>query len=66
MIPNIGAMIGGYIIFRCIEVANRSKTQFNSDGGRVFVLVMAWIGVAVTGFLTLDLLITGSSPGVIR
>lgn len=55
MIPTIGVMIGGYIMFRCIELACRSKSNFANSGVRAVVIVLAVIGVLITGFLTIDL-----------
>ena len=64
MIPTIGVMIGGYIIFRCIELACRSEASFANRGARVTVIVLGIIGVLVTGFLTIDLALSGSSTGL--
>jgi hypothetical protein len=61
MIPTIGIMIGGYIIFRCIELACRSESQFASKNARSAVIVFAVIGVLVTGFLALNLMLSGNS-----
>jgi hypothetical protein len=62
MIPNIGVMIGGYIIFRCIEALCRHASQFASPGARVIVQIAAVLGILATGFLTLDLMLgSGSS-----
>ena len=60
MIPTIGIMIGGYIIFRCIEIACRSKSSFASDGARTAVVVAAIIGIAATACLTMSLLFPSS------
>lgn len=64
VIPNIGIMIGGYIIFRCIEALCRADSQFSSEWGRKTVVVFAVIGILVTGFLTVDLAMTGSSQSL--
>ena len=61
MIPNIGIMIGGYIIFRCIELSCRAESHFASKGARTAVTILAILGVVVTAFLTLNLVATGSS-----
>ena len=61
MIPTIGIMIGGYIIFRCVEISCRAQSQFANGAARVTVIIAAMIGVLVTGFLTLDLIFSGSS-----
>ena len=62
MIPTIGAMIGGYIIFRCLEALCRNVSQFGSRGEQKFIQVMAVIGIIVTGLLTATLLSSGSEP----
>jgi hypothetical protein len=66
MIPTIGAMIGGYIIFRCLEIACRAKSSFASDGARTVVVVAAALGILVTGFLTVNLRLSfsGLAPGL--
>jgi hypothetical protein len=64
MIPNIGMMIGGYIIFRCIELSCRAESHFAGPGARAAVVILATLGVLVTGFLTIDLAMTGSSQGL--
>lgn len=64
MIPTIGIMIGGYIIFRCIEISCRAQSQFASGAARVTVIILAMIGVVVTGFLTLDLVFSGTSQTI--
>jgi len=60
MIPNIGLMIAGYIILRCIETLCRHPSHFTSTGAQTFVQAMAILVILVTGFLTLDLML-GSS-----
>lgn len=64
MIPTIGIMIGGYIIFRCIELACRAESSFAGPGARGTVIALAVIGVLVTGFLTIDLALSGHSNGL--
>ena len=64
VIPNIGIMIGGYIIFRCIELSCRAESHFANKSARGTVILLAIIGVLVTGFLTIDLAMTGSSQGL--
>jgi hypothetical protein len=49
MIPNIGIMIGGYIIFRCIELSCRAESHFAGTGARTAVVILAILGVLVTG-----------------
>jgi len=56
MVQTIGIMIGGYIIFRCIEIACRNRSQFGSRGQQIFVVVMALIGILATGPMTVDLI----------
>jgi hypothetical protein len=57
-------MIGGYIIFRCIELACRAESSFAGPGARGTVIALAVIGVLVTGFLTIDLALSGHSNGL--
>ena len=67
MIPTIGVMIGGYVIFRCLEAICRNTESFGSAGKQRFIQVMAVIGIVVSGALTLDLMLSGSSsalPGI--
>jgi hypothetical protein len=64
MIPTIGVMIGGYIIFRCLEIGCRSKASFSSDLARTIVVIAAILGILVTGFFTLDLLFTGGATSL--
>lgn len=64
MIATIGMMIGGYITFRCIEIALRAESSFASNGARVFVAILAVIGVLVTGFLTINLALSGNQTGL--
>lgn len=56
-------MVGGYIMFRCVELACRSQSQFASKNARGAVIVFAMIGVLVTGFLTLNMMMSGRSLG---
>jgi hypothetical protein len=60
MIPEIGAMIGGYIIFRCVEALCRNDNAFSSNVGRGVVQVMAVLGIVATLFLVIALINTGS------
>ena len=64
MIPNIGIMIGGYIIFRCLEIACRSNDSFFSRGARNLVLIAAVIGMVMTGFLMVDLFMSSLTSTV--
>lgn len=61
MIPNIGIMIGGYIIFRCVEIMCRADVSFGSRGQKHLVMVMGVIGILVTGFLMVDLISTSAT-----
>jgi hypothetical protein len=61
VIPNIGIMIGGYIMFRCIEALCRNDNQFSSEAGRKTVVISAVLGILVTGILTLNLIFSGNS-----
>ena len=51
MISTLGLMLGGYMIFRFVEVASRSASQFSSPRAQNVVRLMALLGVLVTGFL---------------
>ena len=62
MIPTIGTMIGGYIIFRCLEALCRNESHFGSSGEQKFIQVMAVIGILVTGYLTVNLMTSGAVP----
>ena len=65
MIPTIGLMIGGYIIFRCIEIACRALSQFASHTAQSTVRAFAVLVILITGFFMLDLLLGGvSSPAL--
>lgn len=61
MIPTIGIMIGGYICFRCVEIACRNDSQFGSKAQHVVVSVLAMIGLIVTSVLTFGLIESGAS-----
>ena len=60
MISAIGVMIGGYIIFRCIEIACRSEAQFSSAAAQTTVRVFAILCILVTALFTLDIFFGGS------
>ncbi len=64
MISTIGVMVGGYIIFRCVELSCRAESQFAGKGARTTVIILAILGVLITGFLTVDLAMTGSSQSL--
>ncbi len=64
MIAVIGLMIGGYIIFRCLEALCRNVSHFGSSGQQSFIRVMAAIGIVVTGLLILVLMMSGNSDAV--
>ena len=57
-------MVGGYIIFRCLEALCRNVSYFGSQGQQTFIRVMAAIGILVTGFLIVDPMMSGSSDVV--
>lgn len=61
MIPTMGIMIGGYIIFRCLEIACRPATAFSSREAYKVVLVAAVVGILVTGFMVVDLFMSSLS-----
>lgn len=61
MMQTIGVMIGGYIIFRCFEIACRSKSSFASDGARTAVVIAALLGILIAGGLTVGLLLSSSN-----
>jgi len=39
-------MVGGYVIFRCIDVLCRASNTFSSNTGRVVMQVFAALGIA--------------------
>lgn len=47
MIPALSAIVSAYVIFRCIEVMNRSDAHFRSEGAKVFVIVCGFITISV-------------------
>lgn len=55
MIPTIGVMMGVYIIFRCLEIACRSKSSFLHEGARAAVIIAATLGILVTGWFIVSL-----------
>jgi hypothetical protein len=66
MIPTIGLMIGGYIIFRCIEALCRNGSQFSSEGARTVVIIAAMLGILATVVMTLNLLLGSAGSGFPR
>ena len=61
MIPAIGLMIGGYIIFRRVEIICRPDSAFGSRGQMILVNVLGVIGILATGFLMFDLAMTSAT-----
>lgn len=57
MIPTIGAMIGGYIILRCVELACRAESHFSGKNARSGVQALAMLTGAITFFITAYLVI---------
>ncbi len=62
MLPDIGIMIGVYIVFRCCEVFARSESQFASRGAQVAVRLLAVLSIVITLFFVVDLFLSGSHP----
>jgi hypothetical protein len=58
MTPSIGIMVAGYVMFRCIEILCRPTTFFASRGQHILVCIVGSIGIAVTAFIALDLILT--------
>ena len=56
MIPEIGLMIGLYIITRCVSFLTRSGERKES----VLVLILAGVTIIVTIFVVIDLFSTGA------
>ncbi len=63
MITDIGVMVAGYIIFRCIEIMCRADSTFGSRGQKTAVCVVGLIGILATGVLAADLILGSSSSG---
>ena len=61
MIPEIGLMVAGYIIFRCVEVMCRPATAFGSRGQQILVCIIGWVGIVATSFLAANLLLESSA-----
>lgn len=61
MIPTIGLMIAGYIIFRCVEIMCRPQSAFASAGLKALVLILGAFGILATGLLALNLVLADSS-----
>jgi len=56
MIPEIGLMIGLYIITRCVSFLTRSGERRES----ILVLILAGVTIIVTIFVVIDLFSTGA------
>ncbi len=55
MIPTIGVMIAAYIVLRCFEMMLRSEDYWNSNGGRLFVVLLAACVIGTTVLSVVDL-----------
>ena len=60
MIPEIGLMIGGYICFRCIELACRAKSSYSNAAAQTVVRLFAALGVLFTLFIMVSLILPGT------
>jgi hypothetical protein len=60
MIPEIGLMIGGYIILRCLSFCLREGDRAEHAAVRA----MAWIGVFATLFICIDLVLGHRTPQI--
>ena len=61
MIPEIGLMIAGYIVFRCVEIMCRPVTAFGSRGLHNLVYIIGWVCLVATGFLAANLMLESSA-----
>ena len=61
MIPEIGLMLAGYIVFRCVEVMCRPVTAFGSRGLHNLVYIIGWVVIVATGFLAANVLLESSA-----
>ena len=50
-------MLSGYIIFKCVESLCRPTAAFGSRDQQILVNVFASIGILVTCFLAIDLIL---------
>ena len=57
MIPEIGLIISGYVILRCLEMIARPATHWSSAGWRVAVCVLAGLAIVGTLVLSVDLIL---------
>lgn len=53
MIPDIGLLIGVYVIFRALQIANLKETS-------IVIKVVAGVAVLVSAFVIYDLLVAGT------
>jgi hypothetical protein len=60
MIPEIGLMIGGYIVLRCLSFCTRKGDREE----HTTVQVMAFIGILVTVLICIDLALGHRTPGI--
>jgi hypothetical protein len=61
MIPEIGLMVGCYIVFRCVEALCAAPQRYGGEIQRFIVAVLGVLTIAATIFIVIALLGTGSS-----
>lgn len=61
MIPDIGVLIGGYVILRCVEILSRPETAFSSKVAKSVTSIFAMLTVVSTVVIIYDLVMSGSS-----
>jgi len=64
MIPDIGLMIGAYIVLRCVELLCSSGNRFAKPWARIVVMVFAVLTALLTVALTYDLVHAALVAGV--
>ncbi len=63
MVSEIGLIVGGYVILRCLSFCTRKGDREE----HTIVKIMAWLGMFATGFIMIDLLMRGvttKTPGL--
>lgn len=60
MLPDIGMMIGVYILLRCCELICSSESRYSSKFALVVVRILAVVCFLVTLFFIADLALSGS------
>jgi len=60
MIPEIGLMIGGYIVLRCLSFGTRRGEREEHP----LVQIMAWIGMVATALICIDLVLGHRTPQI--